>query len=128
MVRDTVLQPDFFRMLDSGSDTFHDTLTLLVYQLLLPSVPFTDGVMTGGVVSLARACPEKQAPKPRLSTDTITNFFMSYLLFLGSDGIGKLAQGLDPPMPDAELLHSIIQNPPNELLVSRREAGLPRKE
>ena len=36
---------------DSLSETAHDTLTLLTYQPLFPSVPVTVGVMTGGVVS-----------------------------------------------------------------------------
>lgn len=36
---------------DSLSTTVHETPTLLVYQPLLPSVPLTLGVMTGGVAS-----------------------------------------------------------------------------
>ncbi len=38
-------------MVDSASVTVHDTCTSLVYQPLLPDVPVTVGVMTGGVVS-----------------------------------------------------------------------------
>jgi hypothetical protein len=39
-------------MADSLSTTVQLTVTLLVYQLLLPSVPLTRGVMAGGVVSV----------------------------------------------------------------------------
>ena len=40
---------------DSGSVTVHATVTLLLYQPLLPSVPVTFGVITGGVVSVGAA-------------------------------------------------------------------------
>ena len=44
-------QPDEDVIGDSPSTTDHDTVTSLVYQPLLPSVPTTVGVMTGGVES-----------------------------------------------------------------------------
>ena len=50
---ETVLlpHPDDDEIADSGSVTLQETWTLDVYQPLLPSVPVTVGVMTGGVVS-----------------------------------------------------------------------------
>ena len=45
------LHPEEEVMADSGSLTVQLTFTLLVYQPLLPAVPVTLGVMTGGVVS-----------------------------------------------------------------------------
>lgn len=39
-------------IVDSGSDTVQLTVTSLTYQPLLPSVPLTLGVITGGVVSV----------------------------------------------------------------------------
>ena len=44
-------QPLLALMADSASTTLQVTETLLVYQPLLPSVPLTVGVITGGVVS-----------------------------------------------------------------------------
>ena len=44
-------QPEGLRV-DSGSVTFQDTPTSKVYQPLLPCVPVTVRVMTGGVVSI----------------------------------------------------------------------------
>ena len=47
------LQPaDLELTVDSGSVTSKLTFTLLVYQPLSPSVPTTDGVITGAVVSV----------------------------------------------------------------------------
>ena len=39
-------------IVDSASETDHDTVTLDVYQPLLPTVPDTFGVTRGGVVSV----------------------------------------------------------------------------
>ena len=47
----TAVQPLWLLMADSVSTTLQVTLTSLVYQSLLPSVPATVGVMTGGVLS-----------------------------------------------------------------------------
>jgi hypothetical protein len=44
-------QPLVEEIADSLSTTVHETVTLLVYQSLLPRVPLTLGEMTGGVVS-----------------------------------------------------------------------------
>ena len=51
---ETVLvpHPDEAEIAEFGSVTLQDTLTLDVYQPLLPDVPVTVGVMTGGVVTL----------------------------------------------------------------------------
>ncbi len=46
-----VLHPVLDVIPDSGSLTLQLTVTSLVYQPLLPSVPFIVGVITGGVVS-----------------------------------------------------------------------------
>ena len=55
---------------DSGSTTDQETVTLLVYQPLVPSVPVTVGWMTGEVVSA----------EPRMSTQTsLTPKIMSRL-------------------------------------------------
>src|SRR5215470_1619602 len=45
------VQPDEDAIPDSGSITFQLTLTLLLYQPLLPNVPAICGVIIGGVVS-----------------------------------------------------------------------------
>src|SRR5512147_1326115 len=50
-----VPQPEVLEMVDSLSTTLQLTLTLLVYQPFVPSVPVTVGVITGGVVSETRA-------------------------------------------------------------------------
>lgn len=44
-------QPVVEEIVESGSVTLQDTLTSLVYQPLLPAVPDTLGVITGGVES-----------------------------------------------------------------------------
>jgi hypothetical protein len=46
-----VSQPVVERMIDSGSVTDQLTVTLLTYQLFVPSVPVITGVTTGGVGS-----------------------------------------------------------------------------
>jgi hypothetical protein len=51
VVNVVALQPVVERMTDSGSVTVQLTVTLVVYQPLLPSVPNICGVMTGGVSS-----------------------------------------------------------------------------
>jgi len=50
---DTLLisHPVIEATVDSGSVTVQFTVTLLMYQPLLPKVPVTDGVITGGVMS-----------------------------------------------------------------------------
>jgi hypothetical protein len=45
------VQPDEEAIPDSGSVTFQLTLTLLLYQPLLPNVPAICGLIIGGVVS-----------------------------------------------------------------------------
>jgi hypothetical protein len=40
----------------SGSETVHDTVTLLVYQPFVPTVPLTFGVIAGGVESDCLKC------------------------------------------------------------------------
>lgn len=50
-VTETAPHPLLELMTDSPSVTAHDTPTSLVYQPLLPEVPLTVGVMTGGVLS-----------------------------------------------------------------------------
>jgi hypothetical protein len=45
-------QPVVEVTVDCASVTLHETVTSLVYQLLLPSVPLTFGVITGGVESV----------------------------------------------------------------------------
>src|SRR5258706_8156780 len=50
-------------MAEPGSMTDHETLTSLVYQLLLPKVPVTVGVITGGVLSTT-SVPSKVGPAP----------------------------------------------------------------
>ena len=51
---DTVVEPQLvvLETVDCPSETVQVTVTLEVYQPLLPSVPWTSGVMTGGVVSV----------------------------------------------------------------------------
>jgi hypothetical protein len=44
------VQPSAFVMYDSSSLTLQCTITSLVYQPLLPSVPVIEGVMMGAVV------------------------------------------------------------------------------
>jgi hypothetical protein len=78
VVRDTVPQPDFLILLDSGSVTIQARPTLLVYQPLAPRVPVTVAVTTGGVVSLASAGAARLAPKPTLRMDRIASFFMCH--------------------------------------------------
>ena len=64
-VRLVVAQPEDDAIPDSGSLTIQLTVTLLVYQPLLPKVPVISGAMIGGVVSeLPAATPQSGSPSP----------------------------------------------------------------
>ena len=52
VVRVVCAQPVEDAIPDSGSLTFQTTVTLLLYQPLLPKVPVITGTTTGGVVSI----------------------------------------------------------------------------
>jgi hypothetical protein len=64
-------------IVDSLSVTVQLTETSLVYQLLLPSVPLTFGVITGGVVSQMRVTEAVAAPEefPAASVETALMVF-----------------------------------------------------
>jgi hypothetical protein len=78
VVRDTVPQPDFLMLVDSGSVTVQIRPTSLVNQPLVPSVPVIADVMTGGVVSRADAWPEMPTPRPRLRIDRIASVLIYF--------------------------------------------------
>ena len=62
-------QPVCDEIADSGSSTVQETSTLLTYQPLEPRVPVTEGVMTGGVVSVG---VDSRAKPQRLAVDVLT--------------------------------------------------------
>ena len=74
MVRLIEPQPVEDAIPDSGSTTDQVTVTPLIYQPLVPSVPVTVGWMTGGVVSA----------EPRMSTQTSLTPNMMSRLFVES--------------------------------------------
>src|SRR5919109_2100250 len=104
----TVLQPFVERMIDSGSTTDQLTVTLLVYQPPLPSVPETTGVTTGGVGSPGTSgtpgAPgaRSSAPTPRTiraARRPIARGLSGHDERAASQRLARIAGSGDPPEP-----------------------------
>ena len=76
-IMDTLAQPLFDWIRDSGSVTVQSSRALVVYQPLLPNVPVTSAAMFGGVVSAAITDEATDNPAPALRIEMIANFLKS---------------------------------------------------